>query len=296
MTVNSFQKIEKIGEGTYGVVYKAREKQTGRYVALKKIRPENENEGIPATTIREILILKNLKHSTIINLLEIIHNDDKMYLVFEFIETDLKKLIEDYSKKNVKIDKYICKKMSYQLCTAVAFCHSKNIFHRDLKPQNILVDSNYNIKLGDFGLGRAASIPLRNYTSQIITLWYRPPELLLGSKYYDASVDVWSMACIMVEIETLMPLFMGDCEIDQLYKIFRVLGTPTNEDWKGIEELPNYPNSPSIFKKKGFKTLLNDEDLEDLVQRFLLYDPIKRLAAQEALESDYFIGMEPINE
>jgi len=296
MAVSSFQKIEKIGEGTYGVVYKAREKQTGRYVALKKIRPENENEGIPATTIREILILKNLKHSTIIDLIEIIHNEDKMYLVFEFIETDLKKLMDDYSKKNIRFDKFTARKMAYQLTTAVAFCHSKNIFHRDLKPQNILVDCNYNIKLGDFGLGRAASIPLRNYTAQIITLWYRPPELLLGCEYYDASVDVWSMACIIVEIETLMPVFMGDCEIDQIHKIFRILGTPTSEEWKDVELLPNYSKAPANLKKKGFGSIIDDSDLKDLVSKFLVYNPLKRLTAQEALDHDYFIGMDPITE
>lgn len=296
MTVSSFQKLEKIGEGTYGIVYKAREKKTGRYVALKKIRPESENEGIPATTIREILLLKNLKHSTIIDLIEVIHNEDKMYLVFEFIETDLKRLIDDYSKKGMLFDQRIAKKMSYQLCVAVAFCHSKNIFHRDLKPQNILVDVSFDIKLADFGLGRATSIPLRNYTSQIITLWYRPPELLLGSEYYDASVDVWSLACIMVEIHTLIPLFMGDSEIDQLYKIFKILGTPTDEQWKGVESLPNYNRGSPMLRRKGLRTIVRDGILESLVEQMLTYNPLKRISAQEALEDEYFLEMEPIVE
>lgn len=296
MTVSSFQKLEKIGEGTYGIVYKAREKKTGRYVALKKIRPESENEGIPATTIREILLLKNLKHSTIIDLIEVIHNEDKMYLVFEFIETDLKRLIDDYSRKGMRFDQSVVKKMSYQLCTAVAFCHSKNVFHRDLKPQNILVDADFNIKLADFGLGRAASIPLRNYTSQIITLWYRPPELLLGSEYYDASVDVWSLACIMMEIHTLIPLFMGDSEIDQLYKIFKVLGTPTNEQWKDVESLPNYSKESPKFKRKGFGGITDDRVLESLVEQMLVYNPLRRISAQEALGDEYFFELEPITE
>lgn len=296
MAVSSFQKLEKIGEGTYGIVYKAREKRTGRYVALKKIRPESENEGIPATTIREILLLKNLKHSTIIDLIEVIHNEDKMYLVFEFIETDLKRLIDDYSKRGVLFDQDMAKKMSHQLCTAVAFCHSKNIFHRDLKPQNILVDASFNIKLADFGLGRAASIPLRNYTSQIITLWYRPPELLLGCEYYDASVDVWSLACIMVEIHTLIPLFMGDSEIDQLYKIFKTLGTPTDEQWKGVEALPNYNKESPRFRRKGLGHVVRDRILESLVEQMLIYNPLGRISAQEALESEYFLDMEPIAE
>ncbi len=296
MSVSSFQKLEKIGEGTYGVVYKARERKTGRLVALKKIRPESENEAIPATTIREIIILKNLKHSTIIDLMEVIHNDDKMYLVFEFIETDLKKLIDDYSKQRMRFDEFVVKKMSYQLCTAVSFCHCKNIFHRDLKPQNILVDSDFNIKLADFGLGRAASIPLRNYTSQIITLWYRPPELLLGHEYYDASVDVWSLACIFVELHTLMPLFMGDSEIDQLHKIFSILGTPDSDDWKGVELLPNFNKASTNFKKRGFKGLIKDGNLLHLVEKMLLYNPLGRITATEALEDDYFLGFDPILE
>lgn len=296
MSVSSFQKLEKIGEGTYGVVYKAKDKKSGRLVALKKIRPESENEGIPATTIREIILLKNLKHSTIIDLMEVIHNEDKMYLVFEFVETDLKKLIDEYSKKKMKFDEFIARKMSYQLCTAVSFCHSKNIFHRDLKPQNILVDSEFNIKLADFGLGRAASIPLRNYTSQIITLWYRPPELLLGHEYYDSSVDVWSLACIFTEIHTLMPLFMGDSEIDQIHKIFNILGTPSSDDWRGVEDLPNFIKGSENYKKVGLKEIIKDVTLLSIVEKMLLYNPLKRITATEALDEDYFLGFEPILE
>ncbi|ELA41447.1 CMGC/CDK/CDK2 protein kinase [Vittaforma corneae ATCC 50505] len=296
MAVSAFQKLEKIGEGTYGIVYKAREKGSGRLVALKKIRPESENEGIPATTIREILLLKNLRHSTIINLMEVIHSEDKMYLVFEYIETDLKKLIDLYSRNNKKFDSEILKKMAFQLCTAVGFCHSKNIFHRDLKPQNILVDENFNIKLGDFGLGRAASIPLRHYTSQIITLWYRPPELLLGYEYYDSSVDVWSLACIIVEMHTMLPLFMGDSEIDQLYKIYGVLGIPTNSHWDGVESLPNYNKSMSKIKPIGLSSIINQRVLEQLIEKMLVYNPLRRITASEALEEPYFNGLEPILE
>ncbi|KAM0680860.1 Cyclin-dependent kinase catalytic subunit [Glugoides intestinalis] len=296
MAVSAFQKLEKVGEGTYGIVYKAREKSTGKYVALKKIRPESENEGIPATTIREILLLKNLKHSTIINLMEVIHSEDKMYLVFEYVDTDLKQIIDMKSRKNEKLDPKIIKKIAFQLCTAVCFCHTKNIFHRDLKPQNILVDLNFNVKLGDFGLGRAASIPLRHYTAQIVTLWYRPPELLLGYEYYDSSVDVWSLACIIAEMDMMMPLFMGDSEVDQLYKIYNILGTPTNEHWSEVESLPNYNKEMTNFKKKNFDTLISDKPLSSLIEKMLLYDPLKRITAQEALDEPYFNGLEPIIE
>lgn len=296
MAVSAFQKLEKIGEGTYGIVYKAREKSSGKLVALKKIRPESENEGIPATTIREILLLKNLKHSTIVNLLEVVHTDDKMYLVFEYVDTDLRQLIDANTSKAQRFSAEIVRKMAFQLCTAVRFCHAKNIFHRDLKPQNILVDMNFNIKLGDFGLGRAASIPLRQYTSQIVTLWYRPPELLLGCEYYDSSVDVWSLACIMAEMWTLTPLFMGDSEIDQLYKIYSVLGTPTNEVWEGVELLPRYNKDAARIRRRPFGIPTADKLLVSVIEKMLVYNPLNRITAQEALEEPYFDGLETISE
>lgn len=296
MAVSAYQKIEKIGEGTYGIVYKARDKITGKFVALKRIRPESENEGIPATTIREVLLLKNLKHSTIINLMEVIHSEDKMYLVFEYVETDLKRLIDLYNRQNKRFSPEIVKKMAFQLCTAVNFCHTKNIFHRDLKPQNILVDENFNTKLGDFGLGRAASIPLRRYTFQIITLWYRPPELLLGYEYYDSSIDIWSLACIIAEMHIMLPLFMGDSEVDQLFKIYNILGVPNNSQWEGVESLPNYNKSMPKIKPTGLSSIIDNKQLRELIEKMLLYNPLKRITTTEALEEPYFDGLDPIYE
>lgn len=296
MATSSFQKLEKIGEGTYGIVYKAKDKATGKVVALKKIRPESENEGIPATTIREIFLLKNLRHSTIINLMEVIHNDDRMYLVFEYVETDLKRLIDQSNARKMRFDWEVVRRMAHQLCTAVAFCHSRNIFHRDLKPQNILVDSSFNIKLADIGLGRAASVPLRSYTQEIITLWYRPPELLLGCKYYDASVDVWSLACIIAELRTQIPLFIGDSEIDQLHKIYAILGTPTPDHWRGVDTLPHYKDVVPHYRRKGYRSMINEPTLERLLDCMLVYDPLARISAEEALAHDFFEGQDPIYE
>ncbi len=296
MTMNSFQKLEKIGEGTYGIVYRARNRATGAYVALKKIRLDTENDGIPPTTVREILLLKNLKHSTIIDLIEVIPNEDKLYLVFEYMETDLKQYLEFLKSKGSSFSPQIILKMVHQLCTAVAFCHSKNIFHRDLKPQNILLDANFNVKLADFGLARAAGIPLRNYTTEIITLWYRAPELLLGTRHYDASVDVWSLACIITEICTMTPLFMGDSEIDQLYKIFSILGTPDKHVWENIVDFPNYKYDFPQYNYKGLKSFFTDEKLEEVVNAMLVYNPLKRISAEEALRFDYFKGVTPILE
>lgn len=293
----SYQKIEKIGEGTYGVVYKAQERETGKIVALKKIRLENETEGIPPTTIREILLLKNLKHSTIISLNDVIYNNEKMYLVFDYIDMDLRQFLDSIYKSKKELSDEIIKKMSHQLITAIYFCHSKNIFHRDLKPQNLLVDQQGNLKLADFGLGRLASIPLRAYTSEVVTLWYRPPELLLGVKHYDSTVDIWSAACIISEILLLRPIFAGDSEIDQLFRIFKILGTPDNTVWAGVEELKNYQKSFPKYDRVNLNKILGDnKDLVDMLASMFVYDPKHRSSAQQLLNSKYFKGLLPIYE
>lgn len=288
MSLKSFQKLEKIGEGTYGVVYKAEDKAAGRLVALKKIRIEAEEEGIPATTLREIIILNNLKHPNIIDLLDVVYSGEKMYLVFEYVETDLKKLMLECLGGKQKLEPHTVKKIAKQLCSAVAHCHSCSVFHRDLKPQNVLINSNYDAKLADFGLSRLAGIPLRVYTTEIVTLWYRAPELLLGSKYYDASLDVWSLACILVELITFTPLFMGDSEIDQLHKIFRVLGLPKNSDWDGVENLPSYNLAFPNYEPTGLASLIKDPKLESLISQMLVFDPLKRITASKALNHEYF--------
>ncbi|KAM0672935.1 cyclin-dependent protein kinase [Ordospora colligata] len=293
----SFQKLEKIGEGTYGVVYKAIERNTQRIVALKKIRLENENEGIPATTIREILLLKNIKHSTIVELSDVIYNNNKMYLVFEYMELDLRRYLDKLCDDGRLPSEEFIRKMSQQLLTAMEYCHSRNIFHRDLKPQNILVDLKGNIKLADFGLGRVAGIPLRTYTTEVVTLWYRPPELLLGCKYYDASVDVWSAACIMAEVVLMKPFFSGDSEIDQLFKIFKILGTPSNSKWSNVENFPNYKADFPIWSPVDLKTIFEtSQDFIDLISQMLEYDPRARMSAKAGLSHRYFKNMSPILE
>ncbi|KAM4644127.1 cyclin-dependent kinase 2 isoform 2-T2 [Amazona ochrocephala] len=196
--MENFQKVEKIGEGTYGVVYKARNKVTGEVVALKKIRLDTETEGVPSTAIREISLLKELNHPNIVKLLDVIHTENKLYLVFEFLHQDLKKFMDSSSLSGIALP--LIKSYLFQLLQGLAFCHAHRVLHRDLKPQNLLINTDGAIKLADFGLARAFGVPVRTYTHEVVTLWYRAPEILLGCKYYSTAVDIWSLGCIFAEM------------------------------------------------------------------------------------------------
>lgn len=239
-----YEKTEKIGEGTYGIVYKGYQKSTKRVVALKKIRLEAEDEGIPATAIREISILKELSHDNVVSLMDVWHNDNNLYLIFEYLNQDLKKYMDIQGETIIPM--VTLKSYVYQLIQGVAFCHAHRVIHRDLKPQNLLLDKCGHLKIADFGLARAFGIPTRTYTHEVVTLWYRAPEILMGCPHYTPSVDLWSIGCIFAEMVLRKPLFNGDSEIDQLFKIFRLLGTPTEQTWPGVAQFPDYkPTFPS---------------------------------------------------
>jgi len=288
-----YSKLEKVGEGTYGVVYKARDTVTNQLVALKKIRLEAEDEGVPSTAIREISLLKELKDDNIVKLLDIIHADQKLYLVFEFLDVDLKRYMDNGSQNGEPIKLEIVKKFTHQLNSGLLYCHSHRILHRDLKPQNLLIDKRNNLKLADFGLARAFGIPLRTYTHEVVTLWYRAPEVLLGSRHYSTAIDMWSVGCIFAEMVMQgRPLFPGDSEIDQIFKIFRILGTPNEQVWPGVSGLPDYkPTFPQWSRQDIAKILpmLDDAGL-DMLKRTLTYDAAKRISAKRALVHPYFTG------
>ena len=224
-----YVKTEKpIGEGTYGVVYKATEKKTGDTVALKKIRLEVEDEGVPSTALREISLLKELSHPNIVELKDVEHSESppRLYLVFEWLDQDLKKYM-DMLPNRKPMDAELVQSYMYQLVRGMDFCHRRGIMHRDLKPQNLLINRAGELKIADFGLARAFQIPIRTYTHEVVTLWYRAPEILLGQRQYACPVDIWSIGAIFAEMANRRPLWPGDSEIDELYKIFRTLGTPT---------------------------------------------------------------------
>ena len=280
-----YKKLEKIGEGTYGVVYKSLDTENDRYVALKKIRIDSDDDGIPATAIREISVLKELNHANIVKLLDIIHTESKLYLVFEYHQHDLKKYTESENLTSIKIKSFLA-----QLLEGLLFCHSRRIIHRDLKPQNILVEDGNIIKLADFGLCRAYGIPITVLTHEVVTLWYRAPEILLGSKQYSISIDIWSVGCIFAEMAEKKPLFTGDSEIDQLYKIFKMLGTPTTSANPEIVRLPNFKSAFPKWKDNRLEasvpSLCNQG--KDLLKKMLCYNPEERITARDALKHPYF--------
>ncbi|CAI7619246.1 hypothetical protein N7455_009767 [Penicillium solitum] len=306
-TMDNYQKIEKIGEGTYGVVYKARElNHPNRIVALKKIRLEAEDEGVPSTAIREISLLKEMQDPNIVQLLNIVHADGhKLYLVFEFLDLDLKKYMEalpvsDGGRGKPLPDGFkagatlglgdaMVKKFMAQLVEGIRYCHSHRILHRDLKPQNLLIDREGNLKLADFGLARAFGVPLRTYTHEVVTLWYRSPEILLGGRQYSTGVDMWSVGAIFAEMCTRKPLFPGDSEIDEIFKIFRILGTPGEDIWPGVTSFPDYKATFPKWKRPDVEIVPGLEEAGcQLLESLLEFDPAHRLSAKQACLHPYF--------
>lgn len=285
--LNRYERIQGLGEGTYGVVFKAKDKETGQIVALKRIRLENADEGIPATAIREIAILKEMKHKNVVDLLSVIHTEAKLTLVFEYLDMDLKKYIDS---KQGKLTPKEVKSFMGQLMTGLTYIHNKRVLHRDLKPQNLLVTSSGLLKLADFGLARGSGIPVRSYTHEVVTLWYRCPSVLLGCRKYGGALDIWSCGCIFYECVTGKPLFPAKTEKDELIKIFKTLGTPDKQSWPDVDTLPqwqkDFPIYPGINVAELLPTL--DEAGRDLFSKMMALDPSKRPSARDCLKHPYF--------
>ncbi|KAI3642043.1 hypothetical protein MP228_011598 [Amoeboaphelidium protococcarum] len=293
--MEKYQKVEKLGEGTYGVVYKAQNRITQEIVALKRIRLDNEEEGIPCTAIREIALLKELRHPNIVRLMDVLHTEKKLTLVFEYLDSDLKKYCDSHSE----LDMGTVRILMQQILQGIAYCHQKRILHRDLKPQNLLISKKLELKLADFGLSRAFGVPVRSYSNEVVTLWYRAPDVLLGNKSYDTSIDIWSIGCIMGEMVNNRPVFPGTSVNDQLHKIFQILGSPNQTVWPGYDKLPNAASMLQSDTEEMTLMQYQRENLQQvfprmdanalsLLERLLQLDPLKRISAQEALDADFF--------
>ena len=283
-----YERIAKIGEGTYGVVYKAKDRVTKEFVALKKIRLESEDEGVPSTAIREIALLKELRHENVVCLMAVVHTEHKLYLVFEHLDQDLKQYMDRLVKKCMEPD--LVQSYLKQMLEGIAYCHSNRILHRDLKPQNLLINTNGVLKLADFGLARAFGVPVRAYTHEVVTLWYRAPEILLGAKHYSTPVDLWSIGCIFAEMAKGSPLFPGDSEIDQLFRIFRTKGTPTEQVWPGVSQLPDMKDKFPKWSPQNLARIVTQLDNNgiDLLSQLMIFSPAKRITASKALRHPYF--------
>ncbi|CAH8280661.1 unnamed protein product [Arabidopsis lyrata] len=301
-SVNEFQKLNKINEGTYGIVYKARDEKTKEIVALKKIKMKEdrfeEEYGFPLTSLREINILLSCNHPAIVNVKEVVvggKNDSDVYMVMEHLEHDLRGVM-DRRKEPFSTSEVKCLMM--QLLDGLKYLHTNWIIHRDLKPSNLLMNNCGELKICDFGMARQYGSPIKPYTQMVITQWYRPPELLLGAKEYSTAVDMWSVGCIMAELLSQKPLFPGKSELDQLQKIFAVLGTPNEAVWPGFSSFPNakakFPTQPYNMLRKKFPAIsfvggqILSERGFDLLNSLLTLDPEKRLTVEEALNHGWF--------
>jgi len=284
-------RAEVLGEGTYGKVKKAQCRHTGEFRAMKQMKLGSSEDGVPSTAIREIAILKELNHENIVRLHDVFCKPGEMVLVFELLDSDLKKHMKAL---NGRLQPNQVRDFARQLLRGIEFCHTNRIIHRDLKPQNLLIDnSGTRLKIADFGLARAIQLPVPQYTHEVITVWYRPLEILLGSKLYSVPVDLWGVGCIHAEMATGSPLFAGDSEIDTAFKIFQKLGTPTEAVWPGVSELPDFKPTFPKWLHKGWPNIRNTlaqvgTSGIDLLDKLMNYNPASRISARRALAHPYF--------
>lgn len=288
--LNEYKKLQKLGQGTYGVVYKAKHMPSGRIVALKQMKPDPNDEGISATSLREIALLKAMNHPSIVKLIEVIYDHNSLYLVFEHMEQDLKIFLNDQMQD---LSAELVQHFMFQLVSGINYCHCHRILHRDIKPQNLMIDSNGVLKIIDFGLGRQHQLHMHKLTNEVITLWYRPPEILLGEEVYQSPVDMWGVGCIFAEMITRQALFRGSSEVDQMFQIFKIMGTPNEQTLPGCTAYKNWKRNFPVWPKQNlFEMLKGQKNISlagiDLLEKMLAYNPRKRITARDALLHPYF--------
>ncbi|KAL8277320.1 hypothetical protein RQP46_010273 [Phenoliferia psychrophenolica] len=286
----NYIQLEKIGEGTYATVHKGRSRITNELVALKEIHLDAE-EGTPSTAIREISLMKELQHPNIVRLYDVIHTEANLTLVFECMDLDLKQYMDSHGSHGA-LEPAVVRSFMWQLLKGTAFCHANRVLHRDLKPQNLLINKKGELKLADFGLARAFGIPVNTFSNEVVTLWYRAPDVLLGSRTYSTSIDVWSCGCIMGEMISGVPLFRGRDNNDQLNQIFRILGTPDEATFRRIvAESPEIQLRPfPRMQRISFSSLYPRAHpvALDLLDKLLQFDPARRIDCTTALHHPYF--------
>lgn len=292
---NKYNLQEKLGSGTYGSVYLATTKtKIEQKVAVKFFNQLNDKKmkyvEIDYTSMREAAILKSLDHPNIVKLKEIIFNQKGFAMIFEYCPLNLRQFI----KRNPSIKDSELKSLSRQIISGMNYLHSSCILHRDLKPDNILLDPKDVIKLADFGLARQLAQPFREYSNSILTLYYRAPELCYGETQYSLGVDMWSIGCTLAEIVLGEPLFKSISEVDLLFSIHATLGKPSEDDAEMFREISKRKGAkitmPNIKQTRTVRGLLKDKAHEgfiDMIERILRYDPQARPTCAELLKHPY---------
>ncbi|XP_014253825.1 cyclin-dependent kinase 10 [Cimex lectularius] len=289
-SVSEFEKLNRIGEGTYGIVYRARDTKNDSIVALKKVRMEHERDGLPLSGLREISVLLSCSHENIVQLKEVVvgRSLESIFLVMEYCEQDLASLLDNmqapFTEAQVKC-------IMIQVLKGLRYLHSNFIVHRDLKVSNLLMTDKGCVKIADFGLARWYGLPVQPMTPQVVTLWYRSPELLLQAKTQTTAVDMWAAGCILGELLGHRPLLPGRSELAQLELIVDLLGTPSDSIWPEYSSLPALANF--TLKHQPYNNLkqrfpwLSAAGLR-LLNFLFMFDPKKRATADECLQSSYF--------
>ena len=292
--MNKYEILGTVGEGAYGVVLKCRNKHSGEIVAIKKFKESEEDAAVRKTTVREVKLLKMLKHPNIVMLKEAFRRKGKLFLVFEYLEKNLLEVLEAHP---CGLDKEVIRRLIFQLCKSIAYCHSHHVIHRDIKPENLLVNRDFSLRLCDFGFARMHQASKTELTDYVATRWYRSPELLVGTTKYDKSVDMWAIGCIMSELIDGEPLFPGESEIDQLYLIQQTLGDLTTEQLVLFESnvrfrgysMPTIAQPETLRRRFGHKV---SKSALNFLTSLIQVDPEDRMEAALCLQHPYFAGLD----
>lgn len=284
--------LGRVGEGAHGVVFKAKDRETGETVALKKVPLRRPEDGVPPQTLREIKALREIEDNPhVVRLRAAFAHGPAVVLAFEFVAGDLGGVLR---AAPAPLPPARIRALLAMTLRGLGHCHQLHILHRDLKPANLLIDGTGRLKLADFGLARVLAAPQgRPYSHQVATRWYRAPELLYGARHYDEGVDLWAVGCIFGELLNLSPLFPGENDIEQLCCVLRALGTPSPRVWPELAQLPDYPKiSFRAREPPPLEELVPDAPptAVDLLGRFLVYPSRQRIRAHEALLHPYFFG------
>eukprot|EP00406_Dinophysis_acuminata_P080288 CAMPEP_0179252982 /NCGR_PEP_ID=MMETSP0797-20121207/22490_1 /TAXON_ID=47934 /ORGANISM="Dinophysis acuminata, Strain DAEP01" /LENGTH=319 /DNA_ID=CAMNT_0020960819 /DNA_START=142 /DNA_END=1098 /DNA_ORIENTATION=+ len=292
--MNKYDVLSVVGEGAYGVVLKCQNKETNEVVAIKKFKESEEDEVVRKTTLREVKILRIMKHENIVQLKEAFRRKGKLYLVFEFVE---KSMLDVLELNPNGVDTETVRTLTCQLARAISYCHQHDVIHRDIKPENLLINpGDYALRLCDFGFARTMN-PGSTLTDYVATRWYRAPELLLGSTHYGKDVDIWALGCIMGELADGQPLFAGESEVDQLFVIQKVLGSLTSEHMEMFLRNPRFSGyhfpemrQPETLEKRYARRMEPKRQMQ-LLKGTLVMEPKKRLSAKDVLRCAWFEGL-----